>query len=75
MPARPATPYWPSALSRASAAAASLARISSLPGAGAAALLEAAAPPTFWPVPVLTDALSFSLQEKQYRSQQQQQAA
>jgi hypothetical protein len=56
------TSHWPCALSRASAAAAILARISSLPGAGAAALLEAAAPPTFWPVPVLADALSFSLQ-------------
>jgi hypothetical protein len=55
--------YWPNALSRASAAAASLARMSSLPGAGAAALLDAAAPPTFWPVPVLADALSFSLQQ------------
>lgn len=56
--------YCPIAFNRASAAAASLARMSSVPGAGAAALLEAAAPPTFWPVPVLEDAFSFSLQQK-----------
>jgi hypothetical protein len=44
--------------------------MSSVPGAGAAALLDAAPPPTFWPVPVLADALSFSLQGEQFMNVQ-----